>query len=77
MNSDSLDELFSDDGYKAAEGVMGMIYKACPARREEHQRYARAEAEAKRAERLAEYAHKFDEQRRVNGSRTLDEIMGY
>lgn len=77
MNSDELDELFSDDGYKAAEGVMGMIYKANPARRELHQRYAREEAEAKRAERLAEYARKFDEQRAINGSRTLDEIMGY
>lgn len=77
MNSDELDELFSDDGYKAAEGVMGMIYKASPARRELHERIAREEAEAKREERLIEYAHKFDEQRRINGSRTLDEIMGY
>ncbi len=77
MFSDDIDEMFGGDGYKACRGVMGMIYDANPYIKEQHEQYRREEAEADRLARLREYTRKFDEQRALNGSRSLDEIMGY
>lgn len=66
-----MDELFSDDGYKAPKGHMELLYEANPELRRQHELWRIQEMQAERAQQLQAQLDEINERRRKNLSGPL------